>query len=190
MKRAFIAVNLSQKTKKDIEKRKEILEKAFNEKTVRWVRDENLHITLFFLGGMGEERKGKIISEIEKMEKRGSFEVLLKNISYFPSNKREAKMIFLNIEGEDIKKLYQDIKKRLVSSNIISNKRDEKEFIPHITLGRINLWNFRRYDLFEIPDIEEDVNLKFNVSSLDLMESKLKRGGAEYRVIKNFKLSH
>ena len=47
----------------------------------------------------------------------------------------------------------------------------EHEFTPHITLGRIIQWQFKRIDEDQIPQIEEYPNLSFNVNSIDIMES-------------------
>jgi 2'-5' RNA ligase len=41
----------------------------------------------------------------------------------------------------------------------------------------------------ERPEIDEEVNFSFEVKSIEIMESHLKRGGAEYTVLESLPLS-
>ena len=45
-------------------------------------------------------------------------------------------------------------------------------FIPHITLARILEMEFRKFDLDERPEINEDIDLVFTVESIEVMESR------------------
>ncbi len=187
-RRVFTAIDLPKDIKKGIAKTRDDLKDRFDEKVIRWIGDENLHITLLFLGKIREGDLKKIISQLEEIEESGPIKLALKEIRYFPKDEREAKMIFLNIEGEGIRMLYQKIKEKIEPLNIIKKEDNEREFIPHITLGRINLWNFRKYELFEIPEIDEIMNLEFYTNSFCLMESQLKNREVLYRTIKRFKV--
>jgi 2'-5' RNA ligase len=40
----------------------------------------------------------------------------------------------------------------------------------------------------EKPKIDEDISLNFQVKSIEVMESQLKRGGAEYTILESFEL--
>jgi len=59
---------------------------------------------------------------------------------------------------------------------------------PHITLARIRAWDFRKIEPEERPEVNEDISQTFNVSSIELMESKLKRGGPEYIILESYPL--
>jgi 2'-5' RNA ligase len=67
-------------------------------------------------------------------------------------------------------------------------KKNHREFLPHITLGRIREWQWRQIDVEERPLIEKDISINFKVISIDVMESQLKRTGAEYSILKSFSL--
>ena len=87
------------------------------------------------------------------------------------------------VEGEkssEFVKLKQDLEKEL--TNIRSENR---EFRPHITLGRIKGWAFRRIEPEERPLVEEDISLTFEVNSIEVVESELKRGGPEYTILES-----
>ena len=74
----------------------------------------------------------------------------------------------------------------LFSASIKSLEKPEtRPYIPHITLGRIKQWEFRQIEPEERPKIEEEISLSFEVNSIEVMESDLKRGGAEYTVLES-----
>jgi len=56
-----------------------------------------------------------------------------------------------------------------------------------MTLGRIRQWQFKRIEKEEIPSLGE-INLKFRVNSIEVMESELKRSGPDYTILKSFPL--
>ena len=73
-------------------------------------------------------------------------------------------------------------------SEVIDYSAPKRRYVPHITLGRINKLKWRRYSPEERPQINEEINLSFEAESIEMMESKLKRTGAEYHVLKSFSL--
>jgi 2'-5' RNA ligase len=64
-------------------------------------------------------------------------------------------------------------------------KPESRIYTPHITLGRIRVWEFRQIEPEERPDIEKEISLSFQVNSIEVMESQLKRGGSEYTILKS-----
>ncbi|PIP23993.1 MAG: RNA 2',3'-cyclic phosphodiesterase [Candidatus Nealsonbacteria bacterium CG_4_10_14_0_2_um_filter_38_17] len=65
---------------------------------------------------------------------------------------------------------------------------ESRPYSPHITLGRIKEWEFRKIEPEERPDINEEIHLTFPVESIELMESKPERGGPSYTVLNSSKL--
>jgi len=92
-------------------------------------------------------------------------------------------------EGEksmELGKLQKDLEISLFSSSIKSLKEPEsRPYTPHITLGRIRQWEFRQIEPEERPEVNEDISLNFEVNSIEVMESELKRGGAEYTILES-----
>jgi len=68
---------------------------------------------------------------------------------------------------------------------VIGEKIKEFNLTPHITLGRIKTWEFRRMEPEERPEINEDINLNFEVNSIEIMESQLKRNGPDYTILES-----
>jgi 2'-5' RNA ligase len=186
MKRIFIAVNISPENKDSLNKKSQEIQTYFELDSVKWIRKENFHITLFFLGLVPDE----IITDLKKIFKKikfNSFEIKFEEIKYIP-NRREAKLIW--VEGEESEKILElrkKIKNKILNLVEIDYEEPEWEFIPHITLGRTKFFQFKKTPLEEIPLLEDEfLNLKVKVESIDLMESKLKKSGPQYKIIEKF----
>ena len=178
MRRVFIAINLPEKIKKQIS--------SYNSKwqnlPAKWVKKDNLHITLLFLGMIEDGLLPNICEKIKRAAAQVScFSILLNEICYFP--KEKPKMIWA--KGEKSEHL-SDLK-RLLEKEIFIHP-EKQNFYPHITLCRFNQWELRKMDQEEIPIIEENIDLEFRVESVELMESVLKKGGPEYKVLQSYGL--
>ncbi len=182
LKRIFIAINPDKGTKQNLEFEMEEMKREFQDEVIKWTKRENLHITLLFLGSIKEERLEKIDESLSKVTFT-PFKISLDKISYMPEDRRHARMIWAQGSADkSVSNLYNQIKE---SSTCLGYAPD-KGFNLHITLGRIKKWKFNKIPLEEIPILEKDIDLNFNVSSFELMESKLSRGGAEYKILKSY----
>ncbi|OIO30782.1 MAG: hypothetical protein AUJ60_02550 [Nitrospirae bacterium CG1_02_44_142] len=63
-------------------------------------------------------------------------------------------------------------------------KRDEKQFTPHLTIGRVKSMRNKDALIKELATLKEADFGKIEVINITLMKSELKQGGAEH-----FKLS-
>lgn len=183
--RIFVAINLPE----DIKKRLVAYQERWPELPCRWTKKDNLHITLFFLSYLSDEELGeacKIVSEAASKHK--SFFVDLNKIIYGPV-KKPPRMIW--VEGKKSKEfslLRDDLEKSLLNSEKLRFSPEGRAFSPHITLGRIKTWDFRRIEPEERPEVNEDISLSFEVNSVEVMESQLKRGGPEYTILEGVEL--
>ena len=187
--RVFIAINLP----KEIKKKLLIFQKRLKDLPVRWVKEDNLHITLIFLGYLKDEEVAEICRITKEVaQKTAPFLINLKKICYGPPEKMPPRMIWVLGEKSQVMANFKNnLEKELSvssSSNYSTNKRHP--FSPHITLGRIRQWEWRRIEPEERPAIEEEISLNFEVQSIEVMESRLKRGGAEYTILETCRLQH
>ncbi len=159
--RIFIAINLPE----GIKERLAAYQSKWPELPVRWTKKDNLHITLEFLGYLTDEELLKACQSTKELaSKHKSFIITLNKICYGPP-KKPPRMIW-----------------------VVGEKIEELNLSPHITLGRMNAWEFRKIELEERPQVDEDINLSFEVDSIELMESVLKRTGPTYDVVESCKL--
>lgn len=190
-----MAINLPQEVKKKIgdyqKEKKELLDSALclpGKRVAKWVNPENLHLTLIFLGNIKKEKIEKLFASIEQeVEKTKPFQINLEKAVYAPPGKTPPRMIWLKVKKSDsLKQLKKGIDKSLSQNSSFFFSSEPREFSPHITLSRINTLAWSQIEPEERPNIEEDFNLEILVDSLKLMESKLKKEGAEYSILKNF----
>jgi 2'-5' RNA ligase len=165
--RIFIAINLPE----DIKKKLFDYQSRWPELPCQWTKKENLHITLEFLSYLTDEELIELCQKTREIaSKKKSFSIHLNKICYDPPasqafNKKLPRMIW-----------------------VTSERIKEFNFSPHITLGRIKTWQFRQIKPKERPKIDEETNLSFEVNSIEVMESALKRTGSNYTILESYPL--
>lgn len=182
--RIFIAINLPEGIKKEIFSYQE----KWPELPVRWVKPENIHITLAFLGYLSDEELLEVLKIAKEIAQRNnSFSINLKKICYGPPKKMPPRMVWAEGEkSEELGKLQKDLENSLSHAEALAKADGLKEtrpYTPHITLGRIRQWEFRQIESEERLEVNEDISFSFEVKSIEVMESQLKRGGPEYVVL-------
>jgi 2'-5' RNA ligase len=181
-RRIFIAINFPEDIKKELSS----FQKKWPELPIRWTKPENLHITLAFLGYLADEELVEVLRITKEVAQRHRpFSINLNKICYGPP-KKPPRMVW--VEGEkskDLANLQIDLEKSLTSSGKIKFEPEERSFTSHITLGRIRQWEFRQIEPEERPNVEIDISLSFDVSSIEVMESFLKRTGPEYTILES-----
>lgn len=186
-KRIFISIDLPKNIKDRLIGYQEEISKSFLDFNdfcpIKWARKDDLHITLLFIGYAELNELQSIFDVIEKItENHEAFNINFKNISYGP-NSASPKMIWINGEKADkLNKLQDDLASKLLD---IGNSND---FVPHISLGRIIRWEFNKIEPEERPDVYKEISLSVPVSSIEVMESDLKKKGSRYAVLRSFPL--
>ena len=153
---------------------------------INWVKNDNLHLTLKFIGYTTESQIPKIINILSKITiKYKPFQLIIKNTGCLPKKER-PRTLFLGVEGQIkiLKDLFQNIETEFEKIDI---EKDRNDFFPHITLARI------KYPQNHTPDI--DLFLKSSYDPIDLsldrvqfFSSELLPSGAIYTLLKTFPL--
>jgi len=182
--RIFIAVNLPAPIKKKLLE----FQRQWADLPVRWTKEPSLHITLVFIGYVGNDEMLEICKLARQAVKKNQpFEIKLKRISLGPSS-RPPRLIW--IEGEEnpaLAQLKNNLEDALLNSTTSGyNHQETRHFRVHITLARIRQEEWRR--LPNKPEIDQEVSLFFPVESIEVMESRLLKDGAEYTVLESIKL--
>ncbi len=181
--RIFIAINFPENIKNKLSSYQE----KWPELPIRWTKKENLHITLIFLGHLSDEELLEVCKTTKEVTSRySSFLINLKKILYGPPKKMPPRMVWA--EGEksaELGKLQKDLENSLLTSPSKGTESEARPYTSHITLGRIKTWEFREIEPPERPEVNEEINLSFEVNSIEVMESVLKRGGPEYAILES-----
>jgi len=184
--RIFIAINLPENIKKTFLN----YQTDLPDFPIKWTKKENMHITLIFIGYVKDENIPKICEAVKKAGTRHkSFKINLNEVCYGPSEKLPPRMIWAKgKESKELTDLKTDLEKSLIESEI-GFIEDNKKFHIHITLGRIKAWEWKRIEPEERPEITQKTDLNLKVNSIEVMESILKRTGAEYNSLLSVKLN-
>lgn len=176
--RTFFCLELPTSVKREIRKTASSIDSPAY---VKWVSQENLHITLKFLGDVNS----KEVPEIERKAKESAsrinpFEINIEMLSGFP-NPGFPKVIWLgsNSPPEEIFQLQKDLESRLED---LGFEKENRDYVPHVTLGRTKDENKAKIEQMgsklKSHDLED--NWSVSVDRLTLMESTLKSHGPEY----------
>jgi 2'-5' RNA ligase len=179
-KRIFIAINLPDEIKKKFDLVIEKLKKLNPDYGIKWVKPENLHLTLHFFGDLNEKQIDLVEEGIEEITKGiKSFEMTTGDFGCFP-NEQEPHVFFASIE--DTETIHDLIGKLEMTLENLGYKVDARPWQAHLTLGRIK--DRSRCKITGVKISAEN----FSVKSIDLMESELTPNGPVYSIIKSFPL--
>ena len=175
--RTFIGIELPEKIIYTIRKVQEEI-KSYGLK-IRWVRPENIHLTLKFLGDIKEADTKNVSRAIsESVTGYAPISLMVKGIGVFPGIIR-PRVIWLGVANQiDVLTTFQKTLDEKLKA--IGFPREKRPFKGHLTLGRIK----SKID----PKTLHDVLKKFTQFESDhffadriiLYKSDLKPGGAVY----------
>ena len=178
--RSFIAIELPGEVKSALSD----LQREFKEcgADVRWVKPDNIHLTLKFLGDIHEDTIGAVQKIMEGACKGySSFHLELHGAGTFPHMK-SPRVVWAGLQDTDIlDRLQNDIEGGLSTAGF---KKEARRFVPHLTLGRFRSMQKRTQLLEKIGKYEEKQICSFAVNSVVLMKSALNPTGAQYTKMK------
>jgi len=177
-RRLFVGIPLSSQLRKRLMQEME----NWPKEAVLRTTEENLHVTLFFLGFVQEEEVGDMCRRVgEVCRDVESFELAFTGTKLMES-KESPKMIWLTGEPSDeLRLLLEKIEKAF--SSFISEK---KVYRPHITLAKIKKSKWLKLE--DKPVLRETVSLNETVENIAVFESLPIDGKRRYEAIDTFSL--
>ena len=151
---------------------------------IRWVKHNNLNLTVQFLGSASEEKVTKIRKEVENIVNSiNPFVLRVSETGCFPNTSKPS-VLYLGVGG-DIKVLNALIVKINDKMSQIGFKKNSKSFVPHITVAKIN------YPQKFNPDLSIFLNstydeVEFLVDKIQLLESKTLTEGVVHKTLNTF----
>lgn len=175
--RLFLAIELSNKTKKEIDEQLSEIKKTYPQ--FQWVPIDNYHITVNFFGEIIDQKK--IISRLEQiLYDKESFYFYSTSVDLFIHHKITIKLDFRR--EKKIEKINKSIKETF---QIFENS---VKFIPHLTLARYKIPSKQQYFVLKKRLAKVIVDVSFKINKLVLFESILGRSRSVYKKIHTFKL--
>ena len=179
MARIFLALTLEKDLNDQIiEIKKELKSNLLKDANISWQKNDQHHLTLYFVGEMEPEQINQMNEDLSKINLAGfSKSIDLTAISFFPNEKSQVLSAIVK-PSSHLKTLHEELEKIVVNIGFGS---ELKEYRPHITLGRFKDKDRQQYE-FEI--FEEPI--KGKVKKLDVFESEFDKGKTEYTLLKSF----
>jgi 2'-5' RNA ligase len=183
--RAFIAVSLAPPIIGRIDTAMRKLRASIPD--VRWVKPENIHLTLKFLGNIEE-------SQVDAIERvlaisLASFPLFIINargLGVFPDARR-PRVIWVGVDEPRLVELAASVEAALVDSGFAPEQR---RFRPHLTIGRFRQFGSPANSLSaELKIWENEWFGACDIEQVTVFESVLRPGGAVHTALKTIPLA-
>jgi len=178
--RAFIALELSE----EVRRRAARMQARLQAECMgwRWVRAENMHLTLFFLGSVERDRLEAVFAAVDAAAaavEPFSFEV--GGLGTFgPRSNPRVLWVGVQEKSGRLSLLYESLAERLEK---LGFEREDRPFRPHITLARAKSGGSRRHpDTVPLGREGEELG-RVEARRVVVMRSILEPGGAVYSML-------
>ena len=154
---------------------------------IRWVKHNNLHLTLHFLGFTPEDDIPMIEKEIaDIISNHKPFDLTISRTGCFP-NILKPSVLYLGIEN-NLKSLNDLVNKLSLKMTTLGYKQRDKNYTPHVTIGKINYPQKFKPDLSIFLNSSYD-DIEFSVDKVQLLSSEVLSEGVVYNILNTFSLS-
>ena len=184
--RAFIAFKLPDRISESIrEIQKELKNRGIK---IKWVKPENIHLTMKFLGDIACDRVDSIETAIKaSAEGLHPISLFARSIGVFPDLNR-PRVVWIGIDGEIaiLKGFQEKLDANLVQIGFQAEKRSYK---GHLTIGRVQKIPDHEILKTAVRDFFDYETEPFQADEVILFQSDLKPEGAVYTCLKNIRFS-
>lgn len=181
--RSFIAIDLNPETQKKLGEVIRHLSQVSNN-VVRWVPENNIHVTLKFLGDTSpanlEILKKILTTEASRVQ---AFDLKIEGLGAFPTLRR-PRVIWVGVEAPPA--LFALQRSIDTETQRLGYAVEDRPFSPHLTLGRLS-HNALPDEIRKIGDMlaasKISIHTSIQVKTVTLYRSDLQPGGAVYTPI-------
>lgn len=157
---------------------------------VKWVKPENIHLTLKFLGERDEKKLEKIAAVLEEVAKnKNVFQAEVSSIGAFPRID-SPRVIWIGIEKGDseTKEIAEELEEKIAKIGI---PKEDRPFSSHITIGRTRSSLNQEKLITGLRKLENKIEkqtMHFSVTKITLFKSTLTPKGPVYEALKETSL--
>ncbi len=184
-KRIFLAVKINPEP--ELLEVVDLLREELADERIKWVDENQYHITLKFFGDTRENRIESISSTVKACcQQNKSFSFKLCNPWYFRDQEQLRVILLQTAQTEGLTTFQRQLENCFPGLGI---SQKDRIFKPHLTLGRVKSVQETRH-FYELMKQFPRTSLQtVTVSDIILFESILKPPGPKYLVLEKFKLS-
>ena len=177
----FLAVSIPEKLHYEIQSSIKIIRSDYPQ--FDWTPPENYHISIFFIGERSESKLPDIIEGIERI----IYDTPSTQFSVLRMAMFVQKGIFLHLELER-NKLIERIHNRLIEVVGEQVPQRHPRYIPHLSIAKYKTPAKQQYFLLRKKLKKVQIDLTFDVDSVDLYESIEAKPHNEYKKVHTFLL--
>jgi 2'-5' RNA ligase len=155
---------------------------------VKWVEEENIHLTLLFLGEV-EDRQLPALCQVvaEGCAAHDAFTLSVESVGCFP-NPRRPRVVWVGVGAgsTEVCNLHQALEQPLLKLGCY--RREDRPYTPHITLGRVK--SDRPTDALALA-LARQTNWRggeTEVREVRVLSSELRQEGPSYTVLSRARL--
>ena len=160
-----------------------MLESKSSAKKPRWVRPDNLHVTLKFIGHIDPALLDPIRATLAKVRSDGPVDLRFRGLGFFPNAKRPRVLWAGTAAPPNLSSLARDIDTSLAKLGLSA---EERAFTPHLTLARCDPSAISAGITGAVERASARDFGALRTTQFHLIESKLKASGAEYTTLQSF----
>lgn len=177
--RTFIAVDTDPAVRKELTKLQQRVKRAHAD--VKWVKPENIHLTLAFLGNVPIDQIRPLEAAMDSnLQGQDKFILTFAGTGSF-GKPHHPHVVWAGInDSPRLMELQRKIVAALQEANIVF---DEKSFSPHLTIGRVKSSKHAAELIDELEKEKETGFGSVDIAEVLLIKSVLKPGGAEYSIL-------
>ncbi|MFQ5608270.1 MAG: RNA 2',3'-cyclic phosphodiesterase [Candidatus Zixiibacteriota bacterium] len=192
--RLFVAFELPELLRRRLAEAIERL-RRYDQRAVKWVDPENMHLTLKFLGETAPEKLGAIKASLGAQlggnsVVSGAFKMTSQTLGAFPNLKR-PRVFWADCAGGDFGRLAEFAERIDETLSGLGFEKETRAFKAHLTLGRVR----RPKPASHPADLTELINqlkaykyepIDFEFNRLVLFQSELTREGPIYTELESW----
>ena len=185
--RVFVAIELPTDVRKRLIEHITRLRNSMTEVRASWSREENLHLTLKFLGDIPVTRVAMLSDAVQRAARAvDEFELIIGGCGTFPSH-GPPRVLWVGIEDSSgkLSQLHKALEDQCAT---VGFDPEQRPFHPHLTLARLRKPQGSR----RLAQLHKDFGFSQEavaVSELAVVRSELRSEGSKHTVISRHELS-
>lgn len=179
--RLFIAIELPHYVRHKIKEQIDQLRAAFPNVRASWTREDNLHLTVKFLGNVPVNQIEPLSQALMRAATQThGFELVIRDCGSFPP-RGKPNVLWIGIEdpSSNLRKLQAAVEDECANAGF---ERDQRSFHPHLTIARLRNPKGAR----NLAEMHQEIGLEpvsVSVSEVCLIRSELSSAGSRYTIV-------
>lgn len=185
--RVFLAIELPAPVRRKLIEHIDRLRDLIPDAHASWLRDDNLHLTLKFLGDIPVKSLETVAQAAQRAASTVSpFEVLVSGCGVFPP-RGQSRVLWVGIQDASghLASLHSALEDECAKASL---QREEREFHPHLTIARIR----KPHQARQLAAVHQETGFDVatvRAAELVMIRSELRSEGSRHTVISRHEFS-